>query len=185
MKKSEKVILVATLTAAGLILGGALLWAGWANMVSHYQEKARREAAEKQEVEKLNQERREQWKAYLLTPEGQAEVKRRQEEERKRLAEEMKKIDRVEVSAWDGSVDEAKKFIARSVRDPSSVKYNQWKNFTNDTNHITTVNFTATNGFGGPSRETWVFSFEKLTGKLQTVFDGNKFLYDAIGSEVK
>lgn len=94
-------------------------------------------------------------------------------------------VSAIDPSRWDGAVPEVKSFIERSVRDPSTVKYNQWKNFTTSTNHITTVDFTATNGLGGPSRETWTFSFDKHSGQLQTVFDGKTFLFDAVGAEVK
>ena len=174
MKTSEKWILWTSLGLVSVLLLAALVYAAVQNI-----------KADNARIEQVERERVAAEAAFLKTPEGKVELARRQEEQRMKLAEEMTRIDRVEVSSWDGSVDEVKKFIARSVRDPSAVKYNQWKNFTNDTNHITTVDFTATNGFGGPSRETWVFSFEKLTGKLQTVFDGNKFLYDAVGAEVK
>ena len=94
-------------------------------------------------------------------------------------------VSAIDPSRWDGAVTEVKSFIERSVRDPSTVKYNQWKNFTTSTNHITTVDFTATNGLGGPSRETWTFSFDKHSGQLQTVFDGKSFLFDGVGAEVK
>lgn len=174
MKKSDKWVLGLSLGAVAVLLLAVLGYAAVQNI-----------KADNARIEREERDRAVAAAAFLRTPEGKAELERRQEAERVRLAEELKSIDRVEVSSWDGSVEGAKKFIASSVRDPSAVKYNQWKNFTNDTRHITTVDFTATNGFGGPSRETWVFSFEKLSGKLQTVFDGNKFLYDAIGAEVK
>lgn len=91
----------------------------------------------------------------------------------------------IEPSAWDGAVSEAKTFIKSSIRDPSSVKYHEWKNFVTGDRHITTVDFTATNGLGGPSRERWTFSFDKGTGQLMNVFDGSKFLLDVSGDEIK
>lgn len=85
----------------------------------------------------------------------------------------------VDVSAWDGSVSAAKSFVKNSVRDPSSVKYNSWKNYVAGTRHITTADITATNGFGGPVRQTWVFSFDKQTGALMTVLVGGKTVFEA------
>ena len=84
----------------------------------------------------------------------------------------------VETSPWDGSVSEAKSFVRKSVRDPNSVKYNSWKNYEAGSRHITTADITATNGFGGPVRQTWVFSFDKQTGALMTVLVGGKTVFD-------
>lgn len=125
--------------------------------------------------------------AYYKTPEGQEARKKYEESVKKANAEAYQRqqaaanraSSAIQPSAWDGSVSEAKRFIERTVRDPSAIKYNQWKNFTNAARHITTVDFTATNGFGGPSRETWVFSFDRLSGKLMYVSSGGKTLYDA------
>jgi len=74
-------------------------------------------------------------------------------------------------SSWDGSVKEAKIFIEKAVRDPSSLKYNHWDTRVNEDNLATTVDFTATNGFGGPSRETWMFSYNRATGELKGVIN--------------
>lgn len=75
------------------------------------------------------------------------------------------------VSAWDGSVKEAKDWIAGQVRDPSSIKYHSWETVSKDKAVMTTVDFTTTNGFGGPSRATYHFLFAKDSGALLTVLD--------------
>lgn len=76
-------------------------------------------------------------------------------------------------SPWDGSVKEVKAFIERSVRDPSSLKYNHWSNRGSGQNLATTVDFTATNGFGGPSREIWLFQINRSSGEILEITDAN------------
>lgn len=84
------------------------------------------------------------------------------------------KPDAIQPAPWDGSVAEAKAEIARRVRDPGKVTYHEWKNFTNPDRHITTVDLTTINGYGGPSRQKWAFSFDRKTGELMTLLINGK-----------
>jgi hypothetical protein len=106
-------------------------------------------------------------------------IEMRQKEAAQRRANQAHTSYAITPSAWDGSVREAKLFIEKAVRDPSSLKYNDWDTRVNGDNLSTSVDFTATNGFGGPARETWMFSFNRATGTLKWVLNASdgKMIY--------
>jgi hypothetical protein len=115
--------------------------------------------------------------AFWKTPEGQA---KRKAMEAAAVAEKSRQaagVDRVQVSGWDGSVEEAKAFIRRSVADPSAVKFNDWRHIVNDAVHVVRVDFTTVNADGGPVRLNWAFTFQKQSGKLILVADGQRILH--------
>lgn len=76
---------------------------------------------------------------------------------------------RLRPSEWDGSVPAVKEWISENVRDPGSVKYHSWDNQLLEGGVTSTVDFTAVNGFGGPSRDTWQFIFSRRSGDLLRV----------------
>ena len=57
-------------------------------------------------------------------------------------------------------VTKCRRLIRSVVRDPSSVKWNDEKVWSADGQGQVSVDFTTLNGFGGPVRETWYFSFD-------------------------
>ena len=95
------------------------------------------------------------------------------EEATERMRQKLNQRDRVNESvlpgAWDGAVPIAKTFIRAAVRDPSSLKFNTWSNKTFGSILKSQVDFTATNGFGGPVRERWSFTINQEAGKIVSV----------------
>ena len=120
---------------------------------------------------------RERMIAYWKTPEGQAKRKSMEQAAKAAEAKRAASVDLVKVSAWDGSVEEAKAFIRRSVADPSAVKFNDWRHIVNDVVHVVRVDFTGVNAVGGPVRLNWAFTFQKQSGKLILVADGERILH--------
>jgi hypothetical protein len=84
MKKSDKVILWVTLSVAGLMLGSALLWAGWNNLGNYFAAKERKEREQTAEYQRLADEKRAQMRAFWETPEGKARAAEIQQEAAKR-----------------------------------------------------------------------------------------------------
>ena len=179
MKKSDKVILIGGLALAGLMLGSALVYGAVQNIRAD-NARMEREAFEKSEEQRALRERqREQWKAYLLTPEGQAEMVKKREAaaaEAQRMtmqAAQQKAAAAAEAnwqpSAWDGSVPAVEKWIEGRM---GAVKYHSWKASTNEWKVFTTVDFT-----GRLSREVLTFTVMKSTGAVDSVKSGGVVIW--------
>lgn len=95
---------------------------------------------------------------------------KRSESARPRL-EDSRPASAIQPSAWDGSVAQVKNWIRARAKDPTSVKYHEWKNVTKDGKHITTVDCTMTNGFGGPSRSRLMFLLDAGSGAIEEIAD--------------
>lgn len=67
--------------------------------------------------------------------------------------------DAVKRMAESASLAKSKLVIKATVRDPSSVKWNDEAAWTKDGLVNVLLDFTTLNGFGGPVRETWYFTF--------------------------
>ncbi len=52
-----------------------------------------------------------------------------------------------------------KRIILSKIRDPSAVKWNRHDIELREGKVLALIDFTAPNGFGGPVRATWVFTF--------------------------
>lgn len=181
MKTKDKWILGLTCGVVALLLVAALIYAGIENIRTSNARMAReeveiREAArvahQKAEVQRLAEKAK--FEAWSQTPEGKADLARReakaQEEAAARAAEQ---------AARNEAIKEAKGFIERTLRNPSTVEYHHCANSTKDQRHIIIVDFTATNGDGRPSRQGWSFSFDKSSNKLLMVMAEAEIIYNA------
>lgn len=65
----------------------------------------------------------------------------------------------------------AKKCIEAMVRDPSAVKYHSMNVVNLRDVWVVKVDFTATNGFGGPERANWNITVNKASGTVTMVYD--------------
>jgi hypothetical protein len=186
MKKSDKVILWISLGLAGVLLLGALGYAAVKNIRADNAQ-MEREEAEAAEVQRamskkqmaLSKAKREQWKAYLLTPEGKAEMLKNREAaaaeaQRKNMQAAQQKAsaeaeENWQPSAWDGSVPAVEKWIEGRM---GAVKYHSWKTATNAWKVFTTVDFTSRN-----SREVLTFTVMKSTGAVDSVKSGGVVIW--------
>jgi hypothetical protein len=179
MKKSDKVILWISLGLAGVLLLGALGYAAVKNIQADNARIEREAFAESEEQKRLRAVERERWKAYLLTPEGKAEMLKKREAaaaEAQRLAlhtAQQKASAEAESnwqpSAWDGSVPAVEKWIEGRM---GAVKYHSWKTSTNAWKVFTTVDFTSR-----LSREELTFTVMKSTGAVDSVKIGGVVIW--------
>ncbi len=63
----------------------------------------------------------------------------------------------------------AQAFIKQHARDPSSLQYHGHELIQSSGSHFYLLDFTATNGLGGPTRERWTFEFDPATQSLVSV----------------
>jgi len=68
----------------------------------------------------------------------------------------------------DGAIFTSKEIIKKAVRDPSSVKWNEEVAWVKEGTMNVSIDFTASNGFGGPVRDTWFFTYS-IEGKVASV----------------
>lgn len=179
MKRSDKWVLWLSLGAVAVLLLGALGFAAVENIKADNARIEREQAEEKRLADEANKQRREEWKAYLRTPEGQAEVVRKREAEaaeaqrlalqagQQKAAAEAEK--NWQPSAWNGSVPAVEKWIEARL---GAVKYKSWQTSTNAWKVFTTVDFTSR-----LSREVLTFTVMKSTGKVDSVKSGGVVIW--------
>jgi hypothetical protein len=186
MKKSDRVILWTSLGLAAVLLLGALGYAAVQNVRADNARMEREAFAESEEQKRLRAVERERWKAALLTPEGKAEAARKREVMVKQLEASSAKdavqavnaASVVRPSAWDGSVEIVEEMVRASANDPSSVKFNEWRNFAQGEQHLTVVEFTVVNALGGSVRHSWRVLLESRSGKVKGLHDGARWVID-------
>jgi hypothetical protein len=181
MKTKDKWILGLTCGVVALLLVGALIYAGVENIRTSNarmdREEAeaveiRRQAHEKARVQRLAEKAK--FEAWSQTPEGLAQAARREVKAKEEAAARA-----AEQAARNQAIKEAKGFIERTVRNPSTVEYHHCANSTTGQRHIIILDFTATNGDGRPSRQGWSFSFDKRSNKLLMVLAEATIIYNA------
>ena len=65
-------------------------------------------------------------------------------------------------SSWDGSVDIIKAYMADTLNDPDSIKYESWsKPYIGEHGWDVQVKYRAKNGFGAYIKKTQVFTISK------------------------
>lgn len=181
MSKKDKWILGLTCGAVALLLVSALIYAGIENIKADNaridREQKEREAQRLVEYQKANEQRLKQkaeFEAWAQTPEGLAQAARREVKAKEEAAARA-----AEQAARNQAIKEAKGFIERTVRNPSTVEYHHCANSTTGERHIIILDFTATNGDGRPSRQGWSFSFDKRSNKLLMVLAEATIIYNA------
>lgn len=164
---------------AGVLIVSALGYAGWVNLnqwLERYvaQQEAEQAAAEAEEakVRAINEQRRKDWAAYWQTPEGKAEAARVAKRNRVKV---------VKPSAWDGSVPQVEALVRKVANDPGKVTFNEWRNFDQGEKHLTVVDFTVLNAFGGPVRHHWRVLLDAYTGEVCGLHDGETWVVDPTG----
>ena len=99
MKRSDKWVLGLSLGSVAVLLLGALSYATLENIKADRAQREQQQAEEKRLADETNKQRREAWKAYLQTPEGQAEMAKKREAEALKQAE-LRAAEAARQKAW-------------------------------------------------------------------------------------
>lgn len=154
MKKSEKITLVGALCLAGVIVGGALLYAAVENIRA---DNARIEREEKKDFE----------------------TRRGGDLESTERAEARTTSEAARPSVWDGAVPVVVALVKMSANDPAGVTYNAWKTMSmGEDQQVTVVDFTVKNAFGGPVRHVWRVILDPRDGRVKGLHDGERWVVE-------
>lgn len=93
---------------------------------------------------------------------NEADKKKRLEDSQRSCQAEKNKPAVVVNSGWDGSVQQVKRYLDKTLKDPASFEAIEWGNVTHTCDgYFTWVKYRARNGFGGMTISSQAFTLDK------------------------